>query len=99
MKVFKRCICLAKAVGDWFLRGIWVPHVFEDTYEKAIIIATSHGFRVAHDYQHSPDETVYKDGYLIRSRCIHCGKVELSWMQDSRFLDLEEVAECREKSQ
>lgn len=88
MRYLKRCICYAKAVRDLFRHGIWIPHVFKDTYEKAIIIATDHSFRVSQDYQHLPGETVHKDAYLIRSRCIYCGKEELSWAADGRYLDL-----------
>ena len=88
MKYLKRCICFIKAVRDLLKHGIWIPHVYKDTYEKAIIIATDHSFRVAQDYQHVRGELVYKDAYLIRSRYIYCGKEDLSWAADSRYLDL-----------
>lgn len=88
MKFVKRCFCYMQAVRGLLKHGIWVPHVYEDTYEKTIIIATEHGFRVSQDYQHSSAEKVYKDAYLIKSRCIYCGKEDLSWATDSRFLDL-----------
>lgn len=91
MKYLKQCICFMYAVKDLLIHGIWVPHVFKDTYEKAIIISTDHGFRVSQDYQHVRGELVHKDAYLIRSRCIYCGKEELSWAEDSRFLDREET--------
>lgn len=88
MNYLKRCLCIAKAVRDFFRHGVWIPHVYRDTYEKAIIIATDHNFRVSENYEHTADETVHKDAYLIRSRCIYCGKEDLSWARDERYLDL-----------
>ena len=88
MKYLKRGICYLKAVRDFLKHGVWVPHVFGYTCEKTIIIATEHSFRVARSFEHTSEETVYKDAYLIRNRCIHCGKEELSWARDGRFLDL-----------
>lgn len=88
MKYLKRFICYMQAARDLFKYGIWIPHVFTDTYERTTIIATDHSFRVSQDYQHAPGETVHKDAYLIRSRCVYCGKEELSWAADGRYLDL-----------
>lgn len=73
--------CYAVAIKDLITHGIWVPHIFRDEYEDAIIIATDKSFRVSDNYQHTPDEKVYAPATLIRSKCIHCGKVEYSWVQ------------------
>lgn len=80
-RIIGRIRCYGKAIWDLLTRGIWIPHVFRDEYEKAIIIATDKSFRVSDNYQHTPEEKVYAPATLIRSKCIYCGKEELSWMQ------------------
>lgn len=75
--------CYAKAVLDLIVHGIWVPHVYnEGDYERCIIISTDRGFRVSKSYEHTAEETVHMDACLIRSKCIYCGKEDLSWMPD-----------------
>ena len=73
--------CYGTALWSLLVHGIWVPHVFRDEYEDAIIIATDKSFRVSDNYEHTQDERVYAPATLIRSKCIYCGKQELSWMQ------------------
>ncbi len=80
MKRLKMAGCYGRAALTLARRGIWVPHVYEDVSEEAaVIIATDRGFRVSRDYVHAPGETVYPEATLIRSKCIYCGKEELSW--------------------
>ena len=79
--ILSRGACTIKAVPFLLSSGEWVPHVFSDTEEPAIIISTDTGFRVSRDLRHGPGETVHKNAVLIRSRCIYCGKEELSWRE------------------
>ena len=77
----KRIICWAKAIPFWIRSGVWCPHIYvEESREPAIIIANDKGFRVAQNYMHYHDETVYPKATLIRSRCECCGKEDLSWI-------------------
>lgn len=63
-----------------FLRcGEFSSHIFKDTFEPAIIIATDKNFRVSDTLRHSQEETVHPNACLIKSKCIYCGKEELSW--------------------
>ena len=75
----KKLICWIKAIPLWLRTGEFVPHIYECCYEKAIIIATDNSFRVADNYQHTANETVYKDACLVRYKCIHCGHEDLAW--------------------
>lgn len=75
----RKILCWIKAIPFFVNSGIWIPHVYVADYEKAIIIASRHGFRVSDNYQHSPEETVHKDACLIRYKCLHCGHEEFSW--------------------
>lgn len=88
MNYLKRCVCYVKAFRDYLKYGVWVPHVYSDTCEKAIIIATRNSFRVADNYNHVPGESVYRNAGLIRSRCIYCGAEQLSWVREfDRFVE------------
>ena len=83
MKILATMKCYLKAVGDFFLHGIWVPHVFRNVdYEKCTIISTDHSFRVSASLQHERGETVHQNACLITSRCIYCGKESKMWMSD-----------------
>ena len=69
----KRIICWAKAIPFWIRSGVWCPHIYvEESREPAIIIANDKGFRVAQNYMHYHDETVYPKATFIRSRCDLC---------------------------
>lgn len=75
--------CYARAVLDLLLHWVWIPHVYEEVdYERCIIISTDRSFRVSRSLEHTVGETVHKDACLIRSRCIYCGKEDLSWIPD-----------------
>ena len=71
--------CLINGLISLIKCGEWIPHVYHSTFKPAIIIATRDGFRVAKDYKHAPDETVYPTACLITNRCKYCGKVMYSW--------------------
>lgn len=75
----KRLICWFKAIPLWLRSGYFVPHLYESTFEDAIIIATDHSFRVADNYNHSGDEVVYPHAVLERCKCVFCGHKTLSW--------------------
>lgn len=82
-KVIGRIRCLLQGVKDLFVHGVWIPHIFKDAdYERCIIIATPKNFRVSKDLMHTADEKVYPDACLVRSRCIYCGKEDVSWFPD-----------------
>lgn len=89
--VMKRIKCCLKALKDLFKSGVWIPHVYRDSEEPAIIIATAHGFRVSDSYVHTAGEMVYPDAILIRSRCIYCGVEHLSWRQGGTIPVLKEI--------
>ncbi len=75
----KRLLCYIKAIPLWLRSGYFVPHLYESTFEDAIIIATENGFRVADNYEHSKEETVYKNAVLEKCKCIYCGHKTLAW--------------------
>lgn len=76
----KTLFCYLRAVPFFLKSGIWCPHIYKDeSKEKAIIISTDNGFRVSNNWLHNDNERVHTNATLIRSRCIHCGKEELSW--------------------
>lgn len=87
----KQIKCYLKAFKDLFKLGVWIPHVYRDTEEPAIIIATAYSFRVADSYAHTAGETVYPDAILIRSRCIYCGVEHLSWKRGGIVPVLKEI--------
>ena len=75
----KRLLCYIKAIPLWLRTGYFVPHLYETTTEDAIIIATENSFRVADNYNHSKEETVYPKAVLERYKCVFCGHEELAW--------------------
>ncbi len=75
----KRLICWFKAIPLWLRSGYFVPHLYESTFEDAIIIATENSFRVADNYEHSKEETVYKNAVLVRCKCMDCGHEIQCW--------------------
>lgn len=77
----KKIICWLKAIPLWVRTGLFVPHLYEATYEDAIIIAKPDGFRVADNYEHSEEETVYPKAVLERCKCVFCGHEELAWYE------------------
>lgn len=77
----KKLRCWLSAIPLWIRTGYFVPHLYECTHERAIIIATENGFRVADNYEHTPDETVYPNAVLERGKCVFCGHEELSWYE------------------
>ena len=79
MKYLKYLICLIKALPLWFRTGYFIPHLYEGLTRDAIIIATSDSFRVAEDYTHTAEETVYPDAVLEECTCVFCGHKVWSW--------------------
>lgn len=89
----RRLICYLKAIPFWVRSGVWCPHIYnEETYESAIIISTDYGFRVSDNYKHEPYETVHPKATLMRSKCLCCGKEELSWF-DCPYEDIPVISE------
>jgi len=79
MKIINKLKCVFQGLKMWVRCGEYIPHIYKDTYEKAIIISSDTGFRVSTNFIHSGAETVHKDACLIRSKCIYCGKESLGW--------------------
>lgn len=72
--------CYIKAIPFWIRSHIWCPHIYGETeYTPAIIIASKNSFRISKDYKHNENEKVYPKATLITSKCICCGKKEISW--------------------
>lgn len=72
--------CYIKAIFGFFEHGVYIPHVFRDEEKtKGIIIATDNSFRISDNYEHAKNEKVYKNALIIKSRCICCGKEDISW--------------------
>lgn len=83
----KRAVCWIKAIPFWIKSGVWCPHIYvEESREPAIIIANNEGFRVAQNYFHCHNETVYPKATLIRSKCKCCGKEDLSWFDREPYI-------------
>ena len=83
-----KCLrCWIKAIPLWIRTGYFVPHLYEATYENAIIIAKPNGFRVADNYEHSKDETVYPKAVLERCKCVFCGNETLSWYANKEEME------------
>lgn len=78
----KRIICYLKAIPFYLRTGEFIPHVFKDTYERAIVITDGRTFRVSENLEHTAKEHVFPNGCLIRSRCKYCGAEDLSWYRD-----------------
>jgi len=67
-------------IADWLRYGISVRHLYREvSREPAIIIATETSFRVSDNYEHGPNEGVYPNACLIKSRCIRCGHEDVGW--------------------
>lgn len=77
----KLLLCWLKAIPLWLCTGLFVPHLYEATYEDAIIIAKTDSFRIANNYEHSEKETVYPKAVLQRCKCVFCGHETLSWYE------------------
>lgn len=75
----KKILCWFKALPLWFRTGLFIPHLYEATYEDAIIIASPDKFRVTDNYEHSKEETVYPNAMLERCKCVRCGHEVLAW--------------------
>ena len=78
----RRIICWLKAIPFFMKTWEWIPHVYQEKYEKAIIVSTENSFRVATGYDHKPGETVHKNACLIRQKCKHCGCEKLGWYEN-----------------
>ena len=90
MWIFKRCRCYIRAVIDYFKHGCFaiVRNYMIIEEIPCIIIATDKSFRVSDNYQHTKDETVYKNATLTRSKCIYCGAEELSWKDNDNEIPI-----------
>lgn len=77
--MFKRIECFIRGVIGYIRHGAFVQHLYEETREPAIIIATENSFRVSDNFQHEPNETVYKNATLINLKCIRCGHTISEW--------------------
>ena len=76
----KRILCYLKAIPQLVRSGIWCPHTYKEIEKHpSIIITTKNGFRVAKNYMHRENETVYPNATLVKSKCKYCGAIELSW--------------------
>ncbi len=83
----KRLLCYLKAIPFFIKSGVWCPHVYKDEKrEHTIIIATQNGFRVSKSMNHRIGETVHPNATLIKSKCIYCGKEDLSWFDREPLL-------------
>ena len=82
----KRFKCWIKALPLWIRTGLFVPHLYEGTTEDAIIIAKPNSFRVADNYNHTVDETVYPNAVLERCKCVFCGHEILAWYETKEDL-------------
>lgn len=78
--------CLLNGIDSFIKCGCFIPHTFEDTYKKTNIITTENDFRASDSYQHSNEETVHMNCYLITSKCVDCGKEEYSWCTPEMYL-------------
>lgn len=83
----RKLLCWIKAIPLWLRTGDFVPHLYESTYEEAIIIATDKGFRVSDNYNHKPNETVYPHAILERCKCVYCGAEDNSWYNDKEYIE------------
>ena len=88
-----RIKCFLIAILDYIKYGSFTQHLFIDTEEPAIIIATDTSFRVSDNFQHEPGETVYPNATLIRSKCKYCGYESLSWKNNNKDISIIETGE------
>lgn len=75
----KRLRCYIKAIPLWLRTGLFVPHLYEATYEDAIVMTTPDNFRISDNYEHDDVEVVYKNAVVERCKCVFCGHETLSW--------------------
>lgn len=82
--LIKQCGCLLRAVPLFLRCGCFVPHVYEEkeTRHGVRIAATQHGFRIAEDLRHRPDEVMHENCAVETLACIHCGKSIMEWRRD-----------------
>ena len=84
LKKLKVLKCYVKALIEFCKYGVFVPHVYKDSSaERATIISTDTGFRVAKDWIHEPNEAVHHNALLVTSKCVCCGKEVQSWYRNS----------------
>lgn len=89
----RRLICYLKAIPFFLRSGIWCPHQYiEVSREPKIVISTDYGFRVSEDYKHELYEKVHPKATLIRSKCLCCGKEDVSWF-DGSYEDIQVIKE------
>lgn len=91
--MIKRVKCFLIAIIDFIKHGSFVQHLFIETEEPAIIIATDTSFRVSDNFQHEPCETVYPNATLIRGKCKYCGYESLSWKDNNKNIPILETGE------
>lgn len=54
--------------------------MYSDTEKiQGIVIAPENSFRVSDNYTHLDSEKVYPKATIIKSKCIYCGKEDISW--------------------
>lgn len=83
----KRLWCCLRAIPYFLRSGIWCPHVYSDTDKsEGIVIASDNSFRVSNNYTHTDAERVYPKATIIRSKCIYCGKEDISWYSTEPIL-------------
>lgn len=83
----KRIFCYLKAIPFYIRSGVWCPHVYEE-YDKydGIVITTDHGFRVSDNLMHGKNEQIHPQATIIKSKCVCCGKEDLSWYNQEPFV-------------
>lgn len=80
--------CFIIAIIDYIKYGVYVPHLYTQSEEPVIIIATDTSFRVSDNYQHTPEETVYPNATLLRCKCKYCGHETLSWINNNKEMSV-----------
>lgn len=85
MGAFGRIRCLCRGIGDYFVRGVYLPHLYREETEEflpTIVITDGKRFHLADTLAHKPGEEVYVNaGYKI-CRCVRCGKKEIEWVRN-----------------
>lgn len=82
----KRIICFLVSIKNFLLYGKFIRHIYVDEYEQQVaIIADDYNFRCSDNYQRKNGELVYKNAYLIRSKCKYCGKEDISWCSEDMY--------------
>lgn len=71
--------CYLQTILDLLETGVYNRHLFRDEFEPSIIVYDDKSFYPSNSYEHNANQQICKDGILIKSKCIYCGKEELSW--------------------